>query len=54
MLAYLRLQLMLFAVGYDSGANFSATFQDSHDGGFILDASSGDAALALAEKRVTA
>ena len=43
--ANVGLQRMLFAIGNDGGANFTATFQDAHDGGFVFGASLSNPAL---------
>ncbi len=43
--ANVRLQRVLFAIANDSGANFAAAFEDSHDSGFILGASLSNPAL---------
>src|SRR5258707_4773328 len=53
MLAYLILQNLLAAARYDRSANLAATLQDSHDCGFVLGASSCDAALALGDVHVS-
>jgi hypothetical protein len=37
--ANLSLQSVLFAITYDSGANFSTAFQNAHDSGFVFSAS---------------